>query len=157
MSCTQADRNVEALTSKLVWQNFLRFKVVLSYPGTFLLLPSDTQWYANGVCVNLLHKNPGWIALTQYFSSLFSQVAINFPDSTSRSDKVTIRGSKEDVEKCYKYLAQETENLLANNYRLEVPTSKQYFKLITLKEKVKIQQVNLEKHSQALREKSTRY
>ena len=54
-----------------------------------------------------------------------SQVAINFPDSTSKSDKVTIRGSKDDVEKCYKYLAQCNKELLVSNYRIEVPISKQ--------------------------------
>ncbi|XP_015787332.1 vigilin [Tetranychus urticae] len=73
---------------------------------------------------------------------MFNQVAINFPDPTSKSDKVIIRGSKNDVEKCYKFLAQETQNLLANNYRLEVPISNQFFKLFTLKEKVKIQQMS---------------
>lgn len=49
---------------------------------------------------------------------------------------MTIRGSKEDVEKCYKYLAQFIN-------RTEVPILKQFHKLVIGKEKARIQKVQL--------------
>lgn len=55
----------------------------------------------------------------------FNQVMIIFPEQNDQSEKVIIRGAKQDVEQCYKYLLKLNQELLANNCRLEVPILKQ--------------------------------
>lgn len=42
----------------------------------------------------------------------FNQVQITFPDSHRKSDVVTLRGPKTDVDKCYKYLQQLLQELV---------------------------------------------
>lgn len=55
----------------------------------------------------------------------FNQVTINFPEQNGHSEKVIIRGAKQDAEPCYKYLSKLNQELLVNNYRFEVPILKQ--------------------------------
>ena len=42
----------------------------------------------------------------------FNQVQITFPDAGHKSDKVTLRGPKNDVDKCYKYLQKLQSDLV---------------------------------------------
>jgi len=58
----------------------------------------------------------------------FPEVNISFPDANLKSDIVNLRGPKNEVEKCYKYLKQISDELVATNFRLEVPIFKQYHK-----------------------------
>ena len=37
---------------------------------------------------------------------LFPEVQINFPDPSKKSDVVTLRGPKNEVDKCHKYMQQ---------------------------------------------------
>ncbi|XP_013393954.1 vigilin [Lingula anatina] len=60
----------------------------------------------------------------------FNQVQITFPDPGKKSNIVTLRGPKNDVEKCYKYLQQMHQELIAVNYQAEVHIFKQFHKNI---------------------------
>lgn len=42
----------------------------------------------------------------------FNQVQISFPDSSKQSDVVTLRGPKDDVDRCYKYLSQLNKDMV---------------------------------------------
>lgn len=44
----------------------------------------------------------------------FNQVQITFPDPSKKSDVVTLRGPKNDVDKCYRYLQQMRQELVSN-------------------------------------------
>ena len=70
------------------------------------------------------------------------QVVITFPEPNEKSDRVTIRGAKRDVDQCYKHLAQLNKELLSNNYREEVPIFKQFHKYIIGKEGANIKKVS---------------
>lgn len=50
---------------------------------------------------------------------MFPEVQISFPDTGAKSDIVTLRGPKEDVDKCYEYMKKLTEQLVASSYKLE--------------------------------------
>lgn len=71
-------------------------------------------------------------------------VSINFPDSSDKSDKVSIRGSVNDVENCYKHLSQLNKKLLVDNYRLELPVNKQILKFIIGKDHANIKKIRFE-------------
>lgn len=60
----------------------------------------------------------------------FNQVVITFPDSGRKSDVVTLRGPKQDVDKCYRYLQQAQQEMLETNHRAEVHIFKQFHKNI---------------------------
>lgn len=60
----------------------------------------------------------------------FPEVNISFPDANLKSDVVNVRGPKNDVEKCYKYLKQMADDMLEKSYRIEVPIFKQYHRNI---------------------------
>lgn len=60
----------------------------------------------------------------------FNQVNITFPEPGLKSDKVSIRGPKRDVDACYKYLQQLNEDMKVNNFCVEVPIYKQNHKFI---------------------------
>lgn len=49
-----------------------------------------------------------------------------FPELKDQSEKVVIRGAKQDAENCYEYLSKLNKELLVNNYRYEVPILKQF-------------------------------
>lgn len=60
----------------------------------------------------------------------FNQVNVTFPEPGHKSDKVLIRGPKQDVDDCYKYLAQKNNELKITNFQVEVPIYKQNHKFI---------------------------
>ncbi|CAL1268500.1 unnamed protein product [Larinioides sclopetarius] len=60
----------------------------------------------------------------------FNQVNITFPEPGLKSDKVTIRGPKSDVDACYKYLHRLNDEMKLNNFSVEVPIYKQNHKFI---------------------------
>ena len=55
---------------------------------------------------------------------------ILFPDSTKKSSVVTIRGPKEEVDKCYAYLKKYAAELVAANYQIELPIIKKFHRNI---------------------------
>lgn len=55
----------------------------------------------------------------------YHQINIIFPEQNDHSEKVIIRGAKQDAEQCFNYLAKLNQELLASNYRFEVPILKQ--------------------------------
>ncbi|CAG2116071.1 unnamed protein product, partial [Medioppia subpectinata] len=71
----------------------------------------------------------------------FNQVVIIFPEPNDKSDKVTIRGTRKDVDQCYKHLSQLNKELLTNNHRVEVPIFKQFHKFIIGKEGANIKKI----------------
>eukprot|EP00794_Sanderia_malayensis_P015058 gene15058-16611_t len=60
----------------------------------------------------------------------FHEVQIVFPDSNKKSDIVTIRGPKEEVDKCYQHLKKYTADVVASNYELNVPIIKKFHRNI---------------------------
>ena len=48
---------------------------------------------------------------------IFVQVNISFPDANLKSDIVNLRGPKNEVEKCYKYLKQIADELVSPHTR----------------------------------------
>ncbi|XP_055352138.1 vigilin-like [Paramacrobiotus metropolitanus] len=60
----------------------------------------------------------------------FKETNVAFPESKENSDVVTIRGPKEEVDKCYKHLEKLVKDLAASNFRLEVPIFKDMHRTI---------------------------
>ena len=60
----------------------------------------------------------------------FASVQISFPDLGSHSDIVKLRGPKDDVDKCTKYLNKIYRDLMESNYQSKVPIFKQFHKFI---------------------------
>lgn len=60
----------------------------------------------------------------------FNQVQITVPNASEKHDIVKVRGPKEDVDKCHKYLLKLVKEINENSFILEVPIYKQYHKLI---------------------------
>ncbi|GJQ75567.1 hypothetical protein Trydic_g17648 [Trypoxylus dichotomus] len=60
----------------------------------------------------------------------FNQVQINFPGPGDKRDIVKIRGPKEDVDKCHRYLQKLVKELNEASYQIEVPIFKQFHKFI---------------------------
>ncbi|XP_053378526.1 vigilin-like [Mercenaria mercenaria] len=58
----------------------------------------------------------------------FNQVQITFPDQGRKSDVVTLRGPKNDVDKCYQHLQKQTQDLIASNYQAQVHIFKDFHK-----------------------------
>lgn len=46
----------------------------------------------------------------------FNQVQITFPDQGKKSEVVTLRGPKNDVDKCYQHLNKLAQELVSLNY-----------------------------------------
>jgi len=61
---------------------------------------------------------------------LFSDVQILFPDSNKKSNIVTIRGPKEEVDKCFAHLKKYAAELAAANYQVELPVIKKFHRNI---------------------------
>lgn len=47
----------------------------------------------------------------------FSQVNIAFPEASKQSDIVVLRGPKNEVDQCYKYLQLLTQELVRNHFQ----------------------------------------
>ncbi|XP_035531641.1 vigilin [Morone saxatilis] len=60
----------------------------------------------------------------------FPEVIINFPDPAQKSDIVQLRGPKNEVEKCAKFLQKIIADLIENSFSLSVPIFKQFHKNI---------------------------
>ncbi|XP_071999312.1 vigilin [Engystomops pustulosus] len=60
----------------------------------------------------------------------FPDVIINFPDPATKSDIVQLRGPKNEVEKCTKYLMKMVSEMVENSYSISVPIFKQFHKNI---------------------------
>ncbi|KAM9424720.1 LOW QUALITY PROTEIN: vigilin [Pholidichthys leucotaenia] len=60
----------------------------------------------------------------------FPEVIINFPDPSQKSDIVQLRGPKNEVEKCGKFLQKIIADLVENSFSLSVPIFKQFHKNI---------------------------
>jgi polyribonucleotide nucleotidyltransferase len=60
----------------------------------------------------------------------FNQVVITFPNPSEKSDIVKIRGPKDDVDRCYKYLMKLVKDLHESNFVMEVPIFKRFHKFI---------------------------
>ncbi|XP_060078333.1 vigilin-like [Ylistrum balloti] len=58
----------------------------------------------------------------------FNQVQITFPDPGKKSDIVTLRGPKNDVDKCFKHLSQLQQDMVASNYQAHVHIFKDFHK-----------------------------
>ncbi|KAL2733690.1 vigilin isoform X1 [Vespula squamosa] len=74
----------------------------------------------------------------------FNQVQIVIPNPGEKGDIVKIRGPKEDVDKCHKYLMRLVKELNENNYVLEVPIFKQFHKFVIGKGGVNIKKIREE-------------
>ncbi|XP_063043229.1 vigilin isoform X2 [Engraulis encrasicolus] len=60
----------------------------------------------------------------------FPEVIINFPDPSQKSDIVQLRGPKNEVEKCGKFLQKMIADLIENSFSISVPIFKQFHKNI---------------------------
>lgn len=60
----------------------------------------------------------------------FNQVQINFPGPGDKRDVVKIRGPKEDVDKCSKYLQKIVKDLNESSCQMEVPIYKKFYTFI---------------------------
>ncbi|XP_053160325.1 vigilin isoform X1 [Hemicordylus capensis] len=60
----------------------------------------------------------------------FPEVIINFPDPSHKSDIVQLRGPKNEVEKCTKYMQKVVADLVENSFSISVPIFKQFHKNI---------------------------
>lgn len=81
-------------------------------------------------------------------NNMFNQeVQITFPNANEKKDVVKVRGPKEDVDKCCKYLKNFVKQLAENRYVLEVPIYKQYHKLVIGKGGVNIRKIKEETHT----------
>ena len=60
----------------------------------------------------------------------FSDVQILFPDSSKKSNVVTIRGPKEEVDKCFAHLKKYAAEVAAANYQIELPIIKKFHRNI---------------------------
>lgn len=58
----------------------------------------------------------------------FNQVQITFPDPSRLSDVVTLRGPKNDVDRCHRYLTQMHQEMVANNFVAQVRIFKDFHK-----------------------------
>ncbi|XP_053677123.1 vigilin [Anopheles nili] len=61
---------------------------------------------------------------------MHNQVQIVFPGPNDKSDIVKIRGMKEDVDRCHKYLTQYVKELQKHSFVMEVPIFKQFHKYV---------------------------
>jgi len=60
----------------------------------------------------------------------YASVQISFPDLGSNSDIVKLRGPKDDVDKCSRFLNKLYRDLQESNYQVKVPIFKQFHKFI---------------------------
>lgn len=60
----------------------------------------------------------------------FNDIQINIPSQQEKSDVITIRGNKNDVEKCHKYLQQMFKDMQESNYQEEMQIVKEFHRMI---------------------------
>lgn len=71
----------------------------------------------------------------------FNQVQIVFPPPGEKRDVVTVRGPKEDVDKCCKHLTEIYKELSENSYQLKVPVFPQCYRLVAGKGRQNIKKI----------------
>lgn len=74
----------------------------------------------------------------------FNQVLITFPGQAEKTDIVKIRGPKEDVDNCYKYMSKMVKEMQEASFELKVPIFKQFHKFIIGKGGVNIKKIREE-------------
>lgn len=74
----------------------------------------------------------------------FNQVQITFPDPGKKSDVVTLRGPKNDVDKAHKHLQNLAKDLIENNYQAQVHIFKDFHKNIIGKGGITIKKIREE-------------
>jgi len=74
----------------------------------------------------------------------FNQVQISFPDSSKQSDVVSLRGPKEDLDKCYKHLQHLAQEMSASSHKAEVHIFKEVIRNVIGKGGAKIRQIREE-------------
>lgn len=57
---------------------------------------------------------------------MYPEVQISFPETDAKSDVVTLRGPKEDVDNCYEHLKKLANELVASSYKLGIPIHKRF-------------------------------
>ncbi|XP_040828324.1 vigilin isoform X2 [Ochotona curzoniae] len=77
----------------------------------------------------------------------FPEVIINFPDPAQKSDIVQLRGPKNEVEKCAKYMQKMVADLVENSYSISVPIFKQFHKNIIGKGGANIKKIREESNT----------
>ncbi|XP_076856033.1 vigilin isoform X2 [Brachyhypopomus gauderio] len=77
----------------------------------------------------------------------FPEVIINFPDQSQKSDIVQLRGPKNEVEKCAKFLQKLLTELVESSYSISVPVFKQFHKNIIGKGGANIKKIREETHT----------
>uniref|UniRef100_A0A6I8P600 Vigilin n=1 Tax=Ornithorhynchus anatinus TaxID=9258 RepID=A0A6I8P600_ORNAN len=77
----------------------------------------------------------------------FPEVIINFPDPAHKSDVVQLRGPKNEVEKCTKYMQKMVADLVENSYSISVPIFKQFHKNIIGKGGANIKKIREESNT----------
>jgi type II secretory pathway component GspD/PulD (secretin) len=60
----------------------------------------------------------------------FNDVQIQIPSVADKSDVVTIRGAKSDVEACFKHLQQFVRDIQESNYQEELQIVKEFHKIV---------------------------
>lgn len=81
-------------------------------------------------------------------NNMFNQeVQITFPNATEKKDIVKVRGPKEVVHKCCKYLKNIVRELAENRYTIEVPIYKQYHKNVIGKGGSNVRKIKEETHT----------
>uniref|UniRef100_A0A2P2HWJ6 Vigilin n=1 Tax=Hirondellea gigas TaxID=1518452 RepID=A0A2P2HWJ6_9CRUS len=74
----------------------------------------------------------------------FNQVQISLPDPGQKSDLVKVRGPKEDVDACCKYLQKMVKELMETNYQIKVAIFKEFLKFIIGKSGANINKIRSE-------------
>ncbi|CAN7986811.1 unnamed protein product [Ixodes pacificus] len=74
----------------------------------------------------------------------FNQVNVTFPEAGARSDKVLIRGPREDVEACHRHLAQTCRDLQASSHRVDLVLFKQFLRHLTGKGRPTLRRIQQE-------------
>ncbi|XP_028393842.1 vigilin-like [Dendronephthya gigantea] len=60
----------------------------------------------------------------------FPEVRVSFPEASSKSDIVNIRGPKDQVDKVYAQMKKQNSELIASNYKIDVPIFKKFHRNI---------------------------
>jgi hypothetical protein len=71
----------------------------------------------------------------------FNDIQINIPNADEKSDIVTVRGDKSDVDQCVKHLQNIVKEMELSNYKEEVPIPKKFHRMIIGKQGAFIRKV----------------
>lgn len=71
----------------------------------------------------------------------FNDVQINIPNQEDKSEIVTLRGNKVDVENCFKHLQKTVKEMQENNYQDEIHIFKQFHRMLIGKQGIFIRKI----------------